>query len=223
MTYEWTRPIIASNRMSQRRQAVLDLIPQASDVATFALDESAGRIVAVSDTNEQEQVLFAGFDSSGRLVGVAIMAQGMGYQDAIRLLYAYAPDTQTLTGIQVLESRETPGLGDRIESDPEFLRNFQNLDVRVRADGTALQNEIAYVKHGEKTQPWQVDGITGATVSSRAVAEILRRSTGHWVPRVHRLRDSLRRASRSIEQPPSETQPSESQRALMLEGPTDDQ
>jgi electron transport complex protein RnfG len=218
-TYEWTRPIIAANKTSQRRQAVLELIPQARDVKTFALDESTQRFVNISDIKNDAEVLFAGFDPSGQLVGVAMIAQGMGYQDVIQLLYAYAPETQTLTGIRVLESRETPGLGDRIETDANFLRNFQSLDVRVQADGAAVENEITYVKPGEKTKPWQVDGITGATVSTRAVAEILRLSTNHWVPRVRRSRDSLQLPSGSSEQQGlGEQSPNASQRPSKLEG-----
>ena len=46
----------------------------------------------------------------------------MGYQDVIRiLLYGYSPEHQAIVGMRVLESRETPGLGDKIEKDPAFL------------------------------------------------------------------------------------------------------
>ena len=38
------------------------------------------------------------------------------------------------------------------------------------------------VKSGEKTQPWEIDGITGATISSKAIARILREGSEAWVP-----------------------------------------
>lgn len=185
-TYELTRPIIARNKITQRRQAILDVLPQASSIAAFGFDSETGRFVPVPEETDDTELVFAGFGESGELVGLAIATQGMGYQDTIELLYGYAPSTESVIGIRVLESRETPGLGDRIETDPDYLRNFEQLDVRVGDSGKSLEHEITFVKPGEKSEPWQIDGITGATISSRAVAEMLRRSTNEWVPRIRR-------------------------------------
>jgi electron transport complex protein RnfG len=67
--------------------------------------------------------------------------------------------------------RETPGIGDKILTNHEFLANFKSLDVKLNADLTALANEVKAVKHGTKTKPWQIDAIAGATVTSRAVGK----------------------------------------------------
>jgi electron transport complex protein RnfG len=125
------------------------------------------------------------------LAGVAIEAQGMGYQDIIRLLYGYAPQSQAIVGMEVLASKETPGLGDKIEKDPAFLANFRALDVSIAADGQSLQRPVEAVKSGSKTLPSQIDGITGATISSKAIAAILRQSSAQWVPVVYRLQGEL--------------------------------
>jgi electron transport complex protein RnfG len=53
-------------------------------------------------------------------------------------------------------------------------------------DLSELANSIVPVKRGDKTHPWEVDGITGATISSVAIAEILNRSAQYWVPRIRR-------------------------------------
>ncbi len=82
-----------------------------------------------------------------------------------------------MIGLQVLSSNETPGLGDRISKDAAFRKNFEALDA-------SLVNEIETVKQGEKTRPWQIDGISGATVSSKAVGKALRESTGQWLPKL---------------------------------------
>ena len=65
---------------------------------------------------------------------------------------------QAVVGIRVLESRETPGLGDRIETDPDFLANFERLDVSLDADGARPLHPIEAVKQGQKEHAWQVDG-----------------------------------------------------------------
>jgi electron transport complex protein RnfG len=191
-TYQWTRPIIANNRIAQRRRAILDVVPQADSIQAFTFDEEEQSFRPVPENSDEGGLVFAGFDDSGDLVGLALAAKGMGYQDSIELLYGYDPASESVVGIRVLESRETPGLGDRIETDEVFLENFKQLDARVAEDGKSLVHEIAFVKPGEKTKAWQIDGITGATISSRAVAEMLRESTNTWLPRLQSSVDDLR-------------------------------
>jgi electron transport complex protein RnfG len=60
--------------------------------------------------------------------------------------------------------------------------------------GEAPLHSIESVKHGAKQHPWQVDGITGATISSVAIAAILRNSTAWWIPRIRRSLDDFREA-----------------------------
>jgi electron transport complex protein RnfG len=111
----------------------------------------------------------------------------MGYQDAIEMLYGYKPDERIISGYQILASRETPGLGTRVETDKAFRANFEQLDVTLNASGNGLQNPIEVVKKGNKTKPWQVDTISGATISSRAVGNIVAQSAAQWIPTIKQL------------------------------------
>ena len=88
--------------------------------------------------------------------------------------------------MKVLDSKETPGLGDRVEIEPHFLANFEGLDARLNAAGDGLANPIVTVKQGEKTEPWQIDGITGATITSDAIGNILNESANEWLPAIER-------------------------------------
>ena len=54
--------------------------------------------------------------------------------------------------------------------------------MELQSDMTLIVNPIEMVKEGKKTDPWQVEAITGATVSSRAIATILHNSTAFAVP-----------------------------------------
>ena len=110
----------------------------------------------------------------------------MGYQDNIRILYAYSFDLSAIVGMKVLDSKETPGLGDRVEIEPHFLASFDALDARLNAAGDALANPIVTVKQGEKTEPWHIDGITGATITSEAIGNILNESANEWLPALER-------------------------------------
>jgi electron transport complex protein RnfG len=203
-----TRPIIERNKAEALQRAIFQVLPQARSSATFLLvDEGAGdggigivlfrRVEQPAGPEDQGRLVYAGYDENDRLVGLAVEASGMGYQDVIHLLYGYSFEQNAVIGLQILESKETPGLGDRIEKDPEFLRNFEQLDVSLNEAGTAPAHPIEPVKHGDKQHPWQVDGITGATISSVAIANILSSSTAYWVPRLHEHRDDFQTATRS--------------------------
>jgi electron transport complex protein RnfG len=184
--FQLTRPVIARNRAEALERAIFEVLPQARTSRSFGFTGEGFAPLGGEGTGDGDGVVHAGYDAQGRLVGLAVEAAGMGYQDEIRLLYGYAPGREAIVGIRVLESRETPGLGDRIESDPDFLANFEQLDVALVEGGDRIANPIVAVGHGEKRHAFEVDGITGATISSVAVADILRRSTAVWVPRMRR-------------------------------------
>jgi electron transport complex protein RnfG len=186
-----TRPVIARNRAEALERAVFQVLPEARSSRTFRLSE-AGSFEVSEGAGSPGEVVYAGYDESRRLVGIAVDARGMGYQDVIHLLYGYGLEQHAVIGIRVLESRETPGLGDKIESDPKFLENFERLDVRLVADGSAVAHPIEFVKPGQKEHAWQVDGITGATISSTAIADILSASTASWIPRIRGRLDEFR-------------------------------
>ena len=72
-------------------------------------------VAAEGDGEDGISLVHAGYDAEERLVGLAIDAQGMGYQDNIRVLYSYSFEQDAIIGFKVLESKETPGLGDKVE------------------------------------------------------------------------------------------------------------
>jgi electron transport complex protein RnfG len=88
--------------------------------------------------------------------------------------------------------RETPGIGDKIYTDAAFLANFEALDARLDASGTALANPIRVVKHGSKRKPWEIDAISGATVTSKAVGRGINDSAQRLLPRLAPNLDQLR-------------------------------
>jgi len=186
--YAGTRPVIEANRAAALERAVFAVLPAATTRRTFVLTAEGG-FERTAET--RGELIHAGFDQAGTLVGVAIEASGMGYADTIGLLYGYAPERDAIVGMQVLTSKETPGLGNKIETDPDFLANFDALDVRLDDSGTSVLNPIETVKQGKKTDAWQLDGITGATVSSKAIGNILAASSSRWVPLIKQRRADL--------------------------------
>jgi len=189
--YQATLPAIERNKAEALQRAIFLVLPDASSSSTFRLD-AEGHFAVLEGEPGDDLVIHAGYDDANRLVGLAVEAGGMGYQDVITVIYGYSFAVDAIVGVRVLASKETPGLGDRIETDEDFLKNFERLDVTLTEDRSAPANPIRAVKHGKKEHPWEVDGITGATISSVAIADMLRDSTAFWVPRIRARLDDFR-------------------------------
>jgi len=180
--FDFTKPIIAKNRAEALQAAILRVVPGAKRAATFAYKD--GAFTALGAGEQATDVAYAAYDDGGKLVGVAYTGAQMGYQDVVTVLFGYAPADKVVVGMEILDSRETPGLGDKAEKDPTYLANFKALDVALDDTGKALKNPVQAVKPGEKQHPWQIDTISGATITSRAVANIAGAAAGKWVPRI---------------------------------------
>ncbi|MFQ5510991.1 MAG: FMN-binding protein [Candidatus Krumholzibacteriia bacterium] len=191
LTFQWTLPVITRNKAVALERAIFEVVPGAKTKAAFKL--VGNRLQPLVGEDELAVKYYACYDAEQRLVGVALEAQGQGFQDVLKVLYGYSPRKNGVVGLKVLESKETPGLGDKIETDPRFRANFEMLDVAL--DGDEVANPIEMVKHGKKTDPWQVEAITGATISSRAVAAILRGSTVKSVPIIENNLEILKKGN----------------------------
>ncbi len=184
LTYDGTLSRIEQLQSEALEKAIFKVIPGITKTKTFQLSED-NSFTEIKEKNKLAQVVYAGYDEKDKLQGIAIEASGQGYADIIRILYGYDPETQKIIGFYVLESKETPGLGDKIEKDPDFLANFSSLDVSLTNDLRTLKNMVIPVKHGAKEHDWEVEGITGATISSRAIGNILDTSTKKLVPLIY--------------------------------------
>jgi electron transport complex protein RnfG len=167
--YEGTLSTITENKARELREAVFKVLPGVSQMQPLVFRE--GALIAEAKPAAGEPVVYGGYDEDGKFVGYAIPGAGPGFQDTIGLLYGYDSASRQVLGMEVLESRETPGLGDKIYKDLHFVGNFQGLSV----DPT-----IVAVKKGTRTRPNEVDSITGATISSKAVVRIINETHTAW-------------------------------------------
>jgi electron transport complex protein RnfG len=167
--YESTLPTITANKARELREAVFKVLPGVEQMQAFVYRD--GQLVAVDAPEKDEPVVYGGYYQAGEFAGYAIPAQGPGFQDTIALIYGYKPDEKMVVGMEVLESRETPGLGDKIYKDADFVGAFSALSV---------EPEISAVKKGTRSMPNEVDAITGATISSNAVVRIINEAHAAW-------------------------------------------
>jgi electron transport complex protein RnfG len=179
LTYRFTLPMIEENKRLAIERALFKVIPGAVSRQDFVITEQG---IRRAEQNTEGVTLYAGYDQEGRLKGVALEAAAAGYQDVIRILYGYDPYCQCIRGFQVLKMAETPGIGDKIIKDADFQQNFVALEARAHVSGKGLEQAIVPVKHGTKTEPWQIDTISGATITSKAIARMLNDSAQQVVP-----------------------------------------
>jgi len=188
--YWSTLPYVEANKEAALRRAIYSVLGKVNKVQTLQWQNNRWLVSNGIDYSVSNKV-FAGLDENNGLVAFAVMASGKGYQDSIELMYGYSPIRQAIIGLSILENRETPGLGNKIASDPNFLAQFHQLNVSLNESRTRLLHEIIVAKKGRKAQAWQIDSISGATISSKAVAEILNKSASQWIPRLKQLEFSM--------------------------------
>lgn len=169
-----TQPRIQANQAARLQAAVFRLLPGAERMTPLVVRD--GRLEPYQAREKElpaEEAVFAGYDAQGMLLGYAVPAEGSGFVDTIRLLYAFDPRRRVIVGLEILESKETPGLGDKIIANPAFHASFEAL---------AVEPEVVLQKRGPPQAPNEVDAISGATISSDAIVKILNRSVARWLP-----------------------------------------
>jgi electron transport complex protein RnfG len=190
LVFQWAEPLIEAYRARVLAEAVTEVLGGAGRYKTVFMDQDGVyKSQPLADTATLGERIYVGYDGAGSPIGVAVPGDKAGFQDVIRLIFGYDPGSGEVLGMKVLESKETPGLGDKIEKDSTFVDQF----VRV---ATLIQG----VKKGrERGTDDEVVMITGATISSQAVIDIINM-------RVDELRDPINAywSSADVMIPPSE-------------------
>ncbi len=168
--YKVTLPAIQKSAAAKVDGAVREVLKAHSTNDTLYLVKDA--LVAKApdgiDPSELPRA-YVGKDESGTRVGIAVVGEGPGFQEIMQLMIGFDPATGTLIGIKVLDEKETPGLGDKIEVDPAFMAQFA---TRIAP--------IVGVKGKAGAPPNQIQTITGATISSRAVIKVVNTTVARW-------------------------------------------
>lgn len=103
---------------------------------------------------------------TGALQAIVFRRQARGLWGPIHAVVGVDPVARTFLEIRILEHNETPGLGARIE-EPWFLRQTAG-----KSGPFALKSEGT-----RSAAPTEIDAITGATITSSAVRDLL---NGVW-------------------------------------------
>jgi len=158
ITHRMTAPRIAENEKSYLEQS---LRPALADIF-YDNDLSESTVVLPTPhglPGNEPAIIYRLFSEERPVAAVFVVSARGGYSGPIKLLIAVEYSGK-LTGVQVLEHNETPGLGDLIEpSRSNWLQQFEDASLddpprnrwAIRRDGGAF------------------DQLTGASITPRAV------------------------------------------------------
>jgi Na+-transporting NADH:ubiquinone oxidoreductase subunit C len=96
--------------------------------------------------------------------GYGVYVEGPGLWGQIVTIFGFRSDLETITGMEVVQQSETPGLGARI-NEPWFKDQFRG-----------KQPPFEFVPEGTASGEKELDAITGATKTTSAMEEIANRA-----------------------------------------------
>lgn len=117
-----------------------------------------------------------------------ISVRGNGLWDEIWGNIALESDLSTITGAAFDHKGETPGLGAEIKDNPGFGAQFAGKSIY---DENGNYTSVVVRKGGAKDPKHDVDGISGATVTSDGVTEMLQRGIKYYEPYFAKLKSNI--------------------------------
>lgn len=108
-----------------------------------------------------------------------VSVRGNGLWDEIWGNVALRDDLKTIVGASFDHQGETPGLGAEIKDNPAFRAQFAGKEI-YNDDG--VYTSVVVKKGGLQDPKHQVDAISGATVTSVGVSEMLVRGLKYYEP-----------------------------------------
>lgn len=150
----FTSPLIAKNEELKSKSAALDVLEIPYDKTN-----------ALATFGEKIKTLQIGKDTFYRSPDgtIAFEFRGPGLWGPIYGIASISSDLKTIRTIKILHQEETPGLGARI-TEAAFLKQFR---------GKEFFPKLLFVAQGRSSAKNEVDAITGATGSSRALEKLL--------------------------------------------------
>jgi electron transport complex protein RnfG len=155
------------------------------EVATGATLEGAARATMEEtllaekkylDMGEEEPALFFVIQKEGKPYAVALENFGAGYGGALGVMVGFVLETGDLVGIGIASHQETPGVGNRVEEDfftMQFRGMGKDATMKVRKDGG------------------DIDAVSGATISSRAVAQALELANAFYQEHQEAIKEAI--------------------------------
>jgi electron transport complex protein RnfG len=144
-----TKPIIEEREQQEKLNSLSEVLPGIAEFTELTPEELKASEYIVSDSINK---LYKD-DENGYVVDLTTS----GYGGDINMLVGIDIENN-ITGVKIISHKETAGLGSKV-AEQDFLRQFEGF---IPADGFT-------VVKGNAQKEGEIDAVSGATVSSRAV------------------------------------------------------
>jgi Na+-transporting NADH:ubiquinone oxidoreductase subunit C len=147
------------------------------DEASFSRDEatsmqlSSKQDIAIIKRRENYQKIYL-HSQDEKLTAVILPVRGYGLWGTLYGYLAVEPDFQTVIGLEFFQHKETPGLGAEVDN-PKWKSQWKGKKIFSDKGDVMLSVIKGSVKNNSPNAPYQVDGLSGATITSKGVSNLL--------------------------------------------------
>lgn len=157
-------------------EEVPDFAVAGYDARRAQADPTASRVAPANDAQVRRLpnhgLVYKQRDEQGRLQAVVLPVEGMGLWGTMYGFVSLDADMTTIRGLTYYEHKETPGLGGEVDN-PRWKQLWPGRQARD-ADGDLAIEVIRGLAGPVQSDPHRVDGLAGATITSRGVTAMLR-------------------------------------------------
>ncbi len=136
-----------------KKAAVSDKVPREEDIVRIKYREKYSHVFILKSED-------------GKVEKYVLPVRGYGLWSMLKGYLALEPDFQTVAGLTFYEQKETPGLGGEVENDT-WKADWDG--KKVYEDGEV---KLEVVK-GAATNEYEIDGLSGATITSKGVSNMI--------------------------------------------------
>ena len=134
----------------------------------------AGKFGIGIENREKYTWVYLVKDKQGKLQQVVLPIYGKGLWSTMYGFVALNGDLKTINGLTYYEHGETPGLGGEVEN-PKWKKQWQGKQVwRGESIDAMLAVGVAKGSPTPENLPYMVDGLSGATITSRGVDSMIK-------------------------------------------------
>ena len=143
--------------------------------------------IAILKRRENVAPIYVWYSEEEQIQKVVLPIRGYGLWGTLYGYISLDADLNTVKGIEYYDHKETPGLGGEVDS-PAWKSDWNGKKV-YNSSGEV----ILYVTKGPSSEDYEIDGISGATLTSNGVTNMIRYWLGEngYGPVLQQLREGV--------------------------------
>lgn len=136
-----------------------------------SIELSSSQDIALLKRRENFQTVYLHYESQA-LNAIILPVRGYGLWGTMKGYLALEPDFKTIIGLEFFDHKETPGLGGEIDN-PKWKAIWKGKEVFSESGDILISVIKGSVNKSSEQAKYQVDGLSGATITSNGVTNLL--------------------------------------------------